>query len=76
MWVAVLNCFARKLKKERPRSRAEDNIKMDLKELGLDSVDGIRLDNGRDKMERLCERKNEAWCCIKSRKFRDQLRGR
>jgi hypothetical protein len=49
---------------------------MDLKELGWDSVDGIHLDNGRDKMKRLCERKNEAWCCIKSRKFQDKLRVR
>jgi hypothetical protein len=39
----------------RPRSRWEDNIKVELKGMGREDVDWIRMDQGRDK----CEHSNE-----------------
>jgi hypothetical protein len=33
----------------RPRRRWEDNIKMDLREIGLEGVNWIRLAKGRDR---------------------------
>jgi hypothetical protein len=38
---------------ERPRRRWVDNIKMDLREIGWDSVDGIELAQDRDQWRAL-----------------------
>jgi hypothetical protein len=46
------NCWLERLKGKRPlgrnRRRWEDNIKMDLREIGLEGVDWINLVQGRD----------------------------
>jgi len=41
-------CLSGKRPLERPRRRWEDNIKMDLQEVGCGSVDGIDLPQDRD----------------------------
>ncbi|KAJ4451368.1 hypothetical protein ANN_02830 [Periplaneta americana] len=43
----------------RPRRRWEDNIKMDLREVGYDDRDWINLAQDRDRWRGLCEDGNE-----------------
>jgi hypothetical protein len=44
---------------ERPRRRWEDNIKMDLREIGIDGANWIRLAQDRVQWRALCEHSNE-----------------
>jgi hypothetical protein len=43
----------------RPRRRWEDNIKMDLREIGIDGANLIRLDQDRVRWRGFCEHGNE-----------------
>ena len=51
----------------RPRHRWEDNIKMDLQEVGCGSMEWIELAEDRDR----CECGNEPSGCIKCGEFLD-----
>ena len=52
----------------RPRHRWEDNIKMDLQEVGCGGMDWIELAENRDWWRALCECGNEPLVSIKSMK--------
>jgi hypothetical protein len=49
----------------RPRHRWEDNIKMDLREMGIDGANWIRLAQYRVRWRGLCEHDNEPSGSIK-----------
>ena len=51
-----------------PRCRWEDNIKMDLREVGWRGIDWIDLEMG------TCKRSNEPSCFTKCGEFLDQLK--
>jgi hypothetical protein len=53
----------------RPRRRWEDNIKMDLREIGLDVVDWIHLAQGYGPVTSSCEQDNGPF--MKGGKFLD-----
>jgi hypothetical protein len=55
----------------RPRCRWEDNIKMDLQEVGCGGMDWIKLNQDRDRVAGTCECGNELSCSIKCGKFLD-----
>jgi hypothetical protein len=55
----------------RPRCRWEDNIKMDLREIGFGDVDWIHWAQDRDRVASSCEHGNEPSGSIKYGKFLD-----
>jgi len=56
----------------RPRLRWEDNIKMDLQEVGCGVMHWIELAEDRDRLHyRICECGNKAWGSIKRGEFLD-----
>jgi hypothetical protein len=55
----------------RPRRRWEDNIKMDLSEIGFEDVDWIHLAQDRDKWLNSCEHGDEPSGTIKCGEFLD-----
>jgi hypothetical protein len=55
----------------RPRRRWEDNITMDLQEVGCGGMDWIGLAQDRDKLARNCECGNEPSGSIKRGEFLD-----
>jgi len=55
----------------RPRRRWEDNIKMDLQEVGCRGVDWIELAQDRDRWPGTCECGNEPSSSTKCGEFRD-----
>jgi hypothetical protein len=57
-----------------PRSRWEDNIKMDLQEVVCGCMDWIELAQDRDRCAGTCECGNESSGYIKYWEFLDQLR--
>jgi hypothetical protein len=54
-----------------PRHRWEDNIKMDLREIGFGNVDWIHLAQDRDRCAGSCEHGNEPSGSIKCGEFVD-----
>jgi len=56
---------------ERPRGRWEDNIKMDLQEVGCGGMDWIELAQDRGQVAGTCEGGNEPSGCIKCGEFLD-----
>jgi hypothetical protein len=58
----------------RPRFRWEDNIKMDLQEVGWGGMDWIDMAQDRDKVVSCCECGNEPSGSIKCGEFLDYLR--
>jgi hypothetical protein len=54
---------------KRPRSRWEDNIKMDLREIGFEGMDWIHLTQDRDPVMNLRVIK-EAWDFFTSRAYK------
>lgn len=52
----------------------EQNIKINVKEVGLQSVDCIRLDQGTDKWQALAKAAMSLLVPYKGEKFLDQLR--
>ena len=60
--------------RERPRRRWEDNIKMDLQEIGCGGMDWIELAQDRDTWRGTCECGNEHSGCIKCWEILDQLK--
>ena len=57
----------------RPRRRWEDNIKIDLQELGCGGMDCIELAQDRDRWRGSCEFGNESSGSIKCGEFLDWL---
>ena len=57
----------------RPRHRWENNIRMDLQEVGLEYEDWIGLAQDRDRWRALCECGEEPSGSIKRGEFLDQL---
>lgn len=53
----------------RTRHTWEDNIKKDLKEIGLCGIDWIHMAQNRDKCQGSCEQSNEPSSSIKVEKF-------
>jgi len=53
----------------RPRHRWENNIRMDLREIGWETVDWIYLSQNRDQVMGSCEYGNEPLDAIKCREF-------
>jgi hypothetical protein len=54
----------------RPRRRWEDNVRMDIRETGWESVDGINLDQDKDQwLAGFCEHGNEPSGSIKEGNF-------
>jgi hypothetical protein len=51
--------------KGRPRSRWEDNINVDFREIGIDGANWIRLAQNRVRWEGVCEHGNEPSGSIK-----------
>jgi hypothetical protein len=49
---------------ERPRCRWEDNIRMDLQEVGCGVMDWIDMDQDRDRWRALTESKKENWYSV------------
>jgi hypothetical protein len=58
----------------RPRRRWEDNISIDLQEVGCGGMDWIGLAHDRDRWRGLCECGNEPSGSIKWGRFLDKLR--
>jgi hypothetical protein len=56
----------------RPRSRWEDNIKMYLREIGIDGANWIRLAQD-SPVAGFCEHGNEPWGSIRKQDFFDKL---
>ena len=54
-----------------PRRRWEDNIKMDLQEVGRGCGDWMELAQDRDRWRGACEYGNELWGSIKCGEFLD-----
>jgi hypothetical protein len=61
----------RKILLGRPRHRCEDNIKMDLKEIGCEDVHWIHLDQNRALMTGSCDHGNKLSGFIKGGEFLD-----
>ena len=59
----------------RPRHRWEDNIKLDLQEVGCGSMDWIHLAQDRDRWGGTCECGNEPLVSIKCGEYLDYFRG-
>ena len=59
---------------ERTRRRWEDNIKMDLEEVGCEGYGRDRADSGQGQAVGTCECGNEHPGSIKCREFLDQLK--
>jgi hypothetical protein len=55
----------------RPRHRWEDNIKMDLQEVGCGGMDWIEVAQDRDRLPGTCECSNEPLGPLKCREFLD-----
>ena len=55
----------------RPKRRWEDNIKMDLQEVGCGGMDGIELAQDRDRWRGTCECGNGLSASIKCGEFSD-----
>jgi hypothetical protein len=58
----------------RPRRRWEYNIKMDLREIGMDGTNWIQLAQDRVRWRALCEHGNEPSGSISKQDFFDKLR--
>jgi len=59
---------------KRPRPKGEQNIKINVKEVGLQGVDCIRLDQDTDKWQALAKAAKSLRVPYKGEKFLDQLR--
>ena len=55
----------------RPRCRWEDNIKIDIQEVGCGGMDWIELAQDRDRWRGTCECGNETSGSVKCREFLD-----
>jgi hypothetical protein len=53
----------------RPRRRREDNTKIDLKEIGCESVDWTHLAQGRDQLQVLVNTVMDLWVPLSAEKF-------
>jgi hypothetical protein len=59
----------------RHRRRCEDNIKMNLREIGHEGVNWIQLAQNRDQLRTICDHSNEPSGSIEGGEFLDKMNG-
>ena len=70
-WRGIYRVLVGKPEGKKPRHRWEENIKMDLQEVGCRGMDWIELAQDKGQVAGTCKRDNEHSGCIKCRELLD-----